>query len=150
MAVTEENHYMSALVQEPPTEKIPSYRREVKANVPDHWLRPDYGNLLWFIPNFVLIGVSLWLLTSYFSYWTAPFLAIIIGHSMAAMGFLSHDITHGGSIKNPYLRDFLGGVGFAAFGIGPHLWRKWHNADHHNNTQVEGIDPDHLFTIEAY
>jgi len=34
--------------------------------------------------------------------------------------------------------------------IGPYLWRRWHNSDHHNNTQVEGVDPDHLFTIEDY
>jgi fatty acid desaturase len=97
-----------------------------------------------------VIGVSLWLLTTHFSWWLAPILSLVIGHSFACLGFVAHDICHGSSVQTPVLRDFLAGLGFSAFGIGPYLWRRWHNSDHHNNTQVEGIDPDHLFTMEDY
>jgi fatty acid desaturase len=141
---------MSALLQEPPVQKIPNYRNTVKKQIPDRWLKPDYFNLLWFLPHVALIGVSFWLLTAHFSYWTAPLLSLVIGHSMGCLGFLGHDITHGGTIRNGFIRDLLGGIAFSAFGIGPHLWRKWHNADHHGNTQIEGVDPDHLFTVEHY
>ncbi len=139
-----------AAVSERPTSSIPNYRNSVKKALPPEYLQPEYASLLWFIPHSAIIGVGLWLLTAHFSWWTAPIIALVIGHSFACMGFVSHDICHGGTIKNLVLRDILAGVGFSPFGIGPYLWRRWHNADHHNNTQVEGVDPDHLFTIEDY
>lgn len=129
---------------------VPNYRQQVKASVPAEWLKPDPLNLLWFPVHFAIMGAGLWLLTVHFSWWSAPLIALAIGHSMACLGFVAHDICHGSSIKNPFLRDLLGWIGFSGFAIGPHLWRRWHNADHHNNTNVEGIDPDHLFTIEDY
>ena len=30
------------------------------------------------------------------------------------------------------------------------LWRKWHNEEHHGNTQVQGRDPDAYSTFEQY
>src|SRR6185312_13504829 len=97
-----------------------------------------------------IIGSSYYLLITHFSWWLAPMLALVVGHTFACMGFLAHDICHGGTIKKLWIRDILAGLGFSPLAIGPYLWRRWHNADHHNNTQVEGVDPDHLFTMEDY
>ncbi len=134
----------------PTPTKIPNYRQQLRKELPEHFFKPHYGNLLWFVVHFAIIGTGFWLLRDHFSWWLAPICSLVIGHSMACMGFLAHDIGHGGTIKNLFLRDFLAGLGFSPLAIGPYLWRRWHNSDHHNNTQVEGVDPDHLFTMEDY
>lgn len=141
---------MAVVSAPPPASNIPNYRQQVKKAVPAEYLKPDYSNLLWFFFHFAVIGGGYYVLANHFSWWTAPLLSLAIGHTFACMGFLAHDICHGGSIKKPIIRDFLAAVGFSPLFIGPYLWRRWHNADHHNNTNIEGIDPDHLFTIEDY
>lgn len=140
---------MAVAVQET-SSSIPNYRQQVRKALPPECLKGDFASLWWFPVHGGIIGTSLWVLTAHFSWWYAPLLSLVIGHSFACMGFVAHDICHGGSIKNPIIRDILAGIGFSAFAIGPYLWRRWHNADHHNNTNVEGVDPDHLFTIEDY
>ncbi|HVL38377.1 MAG TPA: fatty acid desaturase [Fimbriimonadaceae bacterium] len=129
---------------------VPNYRQQLRKELPAHYLQPDYVNLLWFLPHGLIIGGSLYVLGAAFNWWYAWLFSILIGHSMAGLGFLAHDIAHGGTIRNLRLRDLLAGIGFSAFGISPALWRRWHNGDHHTHTQVAGVDPDHLFTIEAY
>ncbi len=143
---------MSSIATPPskPERTIPNYRQQVRKALPDEFFKPEPSQLLWFIPHVAIIGTGLWLLTAHFSWWLAPILSLIIGHSFACLGFLSHEIGHGAAIQNLRARDILGGIGFSAFFISPLLWRKWHNSDHHNNTQIVGVDPDHLFTIEDY
>jgi fatty acid desaturase len=129
---------------------IPRYRQELKKTLPPHILRPDNLHLLWFLPHIALIAGSLWLLATSFNWWMAPFLSLVIGHSFACLGFLAHEICHGGGIRNKKLRHFLAGIGFSPFWIGPYLWSRWHNAAHHGHTQEVELDPDRRFTIEEY
>lgn len=141
-----------AATQEAPKHEpsIPNYRRELKKALPASVFAPDFRNLWWFAIHGAIIATGFYVLANHFSIWTAPLIAIAIGHTFGCMGFLAHDICHGGSIKRLWVRDLLSGISFSPFWIGPYLWRRWHNADHHNNTNVEGVDPDHLFTIEEY
>lgn len=134
----------------PEERKIPNYRQQIRRELPDYVFKPDYSNLWWLPVHFLLIGASLFVIINHFNPWTAILCSVVIGHSMGCLGFIAHDISHGGSIKNLFLRDFLTLVGFSTLGISPLLWRKWHNADHHNNTQIRGVDPDHLFTLEDH
>lgn len=144
---------MSAVVQptKPATERaIPNYRQQLKKALPAEVFKPDHKNLLWLPIQLAIIGACWYGISAYFQWWLAPILAIVAGHSMACMGFVAHDVGHGGTIKQLWLRDLLCGLGFSPLGIGPLLWRKWHNGEHHANTQVKGVDPDHLFTMEDY
>ncbi len=141
---------MSAVVSSKVESNIPNYRQQVRRALPAECFAPHVGNISWFPVHFGIVGGAWWLLAVHFSFWLAPIVAIVVGHSFACMGFVAHDIGHGGSIRHPFLRDLMAAVGFSPFGIGPHLWRKWHNADHHNNTQIPGVDPDHLLTMEDY
>ncbi len=137
----------------PPIEterQIPNYRQQVKRALPAHVFEPDYSNLPWFAVHASVIGIGYYLLVAHFSWWLALIVSVAIGHTFACMGFLAHDISHGGTIKRLWIRDILSGLAFSPLAVGPYLWRRWHNADHHNNTQIEGIDPDHLFTIYDY
>lgn len=141
---------MSAVAKEPVTRDIPNYRSQLKRALPPEALKPSLKPLWLLVPNALLIAGSLYLLSAHFSYWTAPFLALLIGNCLTSLGFLAHDLAHGGMVKRPFARDLLAGICFSGFGISPYLWRRWHNADHHGHTQIEGEDPDHLLTMEHY
>jgi fatty acid desaturase len=75
-------------------------------------------------------------------------LSFLVGTGFAGLGFLGHEILHGTVVKNARLRDFLGAIAFAQFNLGPKLWRKWHNMEHHAHTQEDHIDPDAWATME--
>lgn len=138
------------LVEAKAVRAIPNYRNTLRKALPASIFRPNLHALWWFVPNLGLIWLSLWLLSAHFSWGAAPLLSLLIGNCMVSLGFLAHDISHGGMVRHSVLRDLLAGVAFSAYGIGPHLWRKWHNSAHHGNTQVEGEDPDHLLTMDHY
>jgi fatty acid desaturase len=69
-------------------------------------------------------------------------IAVVLGTSFAAMGFLGHEILHGTVVRTAWLRDLLGAIAFWPLTTGPKLWRKWHNLTHHVHTQHEEHDPD--------
>jgi fatty acid desaturase len=75
-------------------------------------------------------------------------LSVVIATGFAGLGFLAHEILHGTVVKTAWLRDLLGGIAFAQFLVGPKLWRKWHNMEHHAHTQDHGTDPDAWATME--
>jgi fatty acid desaturase len=129
---------------------IPRYRQILKSEVPEKYLRPDNLHLLWFLPHAAIISASYWLMATHFSWWIAPFLSVLVGHSFGCLGFIAHETCHGGAIKNRKLRHLLTGILFSPFGIGPHLWSRWHNAEHHGHTQHPDLDPDRLFLVAEY
>jgi fatty acid desaturase len=131
-------------------EPIPRYRQVLRREAPAHLFRPDNRHLAWLIVHGLIIGASLWALTVHFSWWLAPILGLIIGHSFGCMGFVAHETCHGGAVKNKTLRHFLTGVAFSPFAIGPYLWSRWHNGEHHGNTQHPDLDPDRLFLLDEY
>jgi fatty acid desaturase len=75
-------------------------------------------------------------------------ISIIIGFSFAAVGFLGHEFLHGTVVRNKTLYTLLGGIFMSPFGVGPRLWRKWHNMTHHAHTQDLEKDPDIAPTID--
>ncbi|MCW5940718.1 MAG: fatty acid desaturase [Fimbriimonadaceae bacterium] len=118
--------------------------------LPDRLFQPS-ARSLWWVPFHLAVIVGGYVfLSRWFQPWLAPLVALAIGHSFACLGFLAHDVSHGGAFRNRTARDLFTLAAFSPLWIGPLLWRKWHNAEHHNNTQIEGVDPDHLFTIEHY
>lgn len=130
--------------------EFPNYRQQIRKALPNEYFKPDATPYLWIPVHAVIIGLCFWGILASPSPWLNVVYSLIIGHSFGCLGFLGHDVAHGGTIKRIWIRDFLGGLAFSPFFISPTLWRRWHNADHHTHTQVEGVDPDHLFTIEDY
>jgi fatty acid desaturase len=131
-------------------ETIPRYRNVLKNELPEELLKPDNLHLLWFIPHALIIAGSYWLLAANFTWWSALLTSLLVGHSFGCLGFVAHEVCHGGAIKNVKIRHFLAGLAFSPFGIGPYLWSRWHNASHHNNTQIPDLDPDRLFLLSEY
>lgn len=141
------NPTMSNLTE---AEPIPRYRQILRQELPAHYLKADNSHLLWMVLHVGIIGASLWLMTSFFSWWLAPILGLVIGHSFACLGFVAHETCHGGAIKSQKLRHLLTAICFSPFAIGPYLWSRWHNATHHGHTQDVDLDPDRLFLIDEY
>lgn len=138
---------MSEIVEAP---ALPRYRQIVKAEVPAKYLKPDNLHLIWLIPHIAIIAGSFWLMATHFQWWYAPLLAIVVGHSFGCLAFVAHEACHGGAISNKKLRHLVTAIAFSPFGIGPHLWNRWHNAEHHGHTQHPDLDPDRLFLIDEY
>ncbi|MBC8065268.1 MAG: fatty acid desaturase [Chlorobia bacterium] len=133
-----------------PAEAYPRYRQILRRELPEHYLKPDNHHLIWFAFHAIVISGALWLMSAYFRWWLAPFLGLAIGHSVGCLGFIGHEICHGGAIKNKKLRHLLAGIAFSPYGIGPYLWNRWHNSSHHGHTQSAELDPDRLFLISEY
>lgn len=68
--------------------------------------------------------------------------SLVVGASYGAVGLLAHEILHGSVIKNRKIKNILGSVGFFIFSISHVTWKKWHNEEHHRNTQNREVDPD--------
>ena len=134
----------------PELERVPRYRKILRENVSPDLLQPDNLHLWWFPVHAIIIAAAFYLLTAQFSWWTAPILSLVIGHSFACWGFVAHEVCHGGAVHNKKVRHFLTGLCFSPFAIGATLWSRWHNAEHHGNTNHKELDPDRLFMLDEY
>lgn len=125
------------------------YAARVSPHLPREAFKPVptrlYGGLAYLIVAITgILSVSVF----HLPFFANLLIAIAIGLSFAGMCFLGHEILHGTVVRKPFLRDLLGGIAFSSIGIGPKLWRKWHNMTHHVHTQHEHDDPDTWSTAE--
>jgi fatty acid desaturase len=125
------------------------YAAKISPHLPKEAFKPVpsrlFGGLAYLL--IALLGI---LVIAFFELqmWLNALIAVAVGLSFAGMCFLGHEILHGTVVRKPFWRDFLGGVAFSPIGIGPKLWRKWHNMTHHVHTQHEHNDPDTWSTAE--
>jgi fatty acid desaturase len=113
--------------------------------------RPAPHRALWALPSSAVIAGSIWWITmGYGGLAGKAVAALLIGHSFASLGFLGHEVMHNAVVRRPWLRDLLGGFCFSPLWLGPYLWRRWHNEQHHSNTQHPERDPDTSARYQAY
>ena len=73
---------------------------------------------------------------------TALLVCVILGISLASIGFsVMHDANHGSYSAKPWLNDLLG-LSLNGLGASSYFWKQKHNIIHHTYTNVEGIDDD--------
>lgn len=126
------------------------YTRELKQRLPRKYFEPVASRLFWLIPNIALVVAGILLITLYdFHLLVKLAISVVMGSSLASLGFLGHEVLHGSVVKNRTLRDLVGTICFAQFNLGPKVWRRWHNVEHHGHTQGEQ-DPDAMGTLEDY
>lgn len=127
------------------------YTRELKKVLPRRYFEPVPHRLLWMIPHLAIVIGGIYAVATLPLSWPSRLgVAFLIGMSYACLGFLAHEILHGSVIRHPFLRDLLGGICFLPFCLGPKLWRKWHNVEHHGHTQHDHDDPDAMGTLEDF
>ncbi|HEX4449416.1 MAG TPA: fatty acid desaturase [Kofleriaceae bacterium] len=82
-------------------------------------------------------------------WWALPLMALLIGSVSAFLTFVTHELLHGGVVRDKRLQIALGWIGFAPLVGSPHLWIAWHNRSHHANTSMTD-DPDAYATLDRY
>ena len=88
------------------------------------------------------IAMYMVLITGYVNAWIALFLCMLLGFTLASVGFsVMHDANHGSYSTRPWLNDFLG-LSLNAMGASSYFWKQKHNIIHHTYTNVDGIDDD--------
>ncbi|MBV9463579.1 MAG: fatty acid desaturase [Verrucomicrobiae bacterium] len=83
------------------------------------------------------------------AWWLDPLFSLVIGHSLACIAFLSHDLSHNTIIRNRSLRYAAETIFMGLLLFPPTLWRRLHNQTHHLNANTVE-DPDrHFLESEA-
>lgn len=127
------------------------YTRELKRRLPRECFEPVPTRLWWIIPHVAVVVAGIWAIGALsWGPWAKLGVSVLIGMSFASLGFLGHEILHGTVVAKGWVRDVTGGLCFFPFSLGPKLWRKWHNVEHHGNTQHDEDDPDAMATLEDY
>src|SRR6185436_8836086 len=67
-----------------------------------------------------------------------------------AAWLVPHDALHGSVVRQPFLQQCIGWLGFLPLTVSPTHWAAWHNKVHHRHTMRSGVDPDAFPTIEEY
>jgi len=127
------------------------YAQELRRRLPAHYFQPVPYRALWVIP-YAAIAIGGMIAIAFGDLPTIGRIgvALIIGMAFGSLGFLGHEILHGGVLRWGWARDLLGGFCMLPASIAPMLWRRWHNVEHHGNTQLLGEDPDVSATLEQY
>ncbi len=137
---------MSATAQS----SVPNYRQILRPHLPEDFYKPDRRTLLWLVPHYGIIFGGMWVLSAHFTWWAAPLLTLVIGHSVMCLAVLGHEVCHGAATKTRFMRWVASTLSFGAFGLAPRVWARWHNDAHHNHTQEIEHDPDRLYILEEY
>lgn len=74
-------------------------------------------------------------------------LAVVMGNSVIALLFSSHDLMHGSVIRNSRMMRVISLLGLTMLWMPPTLWKAVHNRVHHNKTNELG-DPDRYYLYE--
>jgi fatty acid desaturase len=116
--------------------------RTIRASLPPEAFEPA-PNRLWHLPaHAAVIAAGYFLLRR----WPAagPIGAILIGHSLACLAFVAHEISHNAVIRHRPLKRVLE---LAALGINmvpPTMWNRLHNDAHHSHANTVE-DPDRAY-----
>lgn len=119
--------------------------------LPDYIFKPVPQRLLWIVPYGLIIAMGIVAVVFDWGGWVGKIVAaLLIGNSFTSLGFLAHEIVHGGVLRKRQLQDFFGALCFSPFWVGPTMWRLWHNARHHVYTQHPEKDPDTSANYDEY
>jgi fatty acid desaturase len=127
------------------------YQQELKKHLPESVFERTPLRALHLV-SFLLINGALIYGVIHFNWpWYAKLLAsIFIGQLNAGLAFVAHETLHGSLVKNRFLQNVIGSIGFAPFLVSATYWRFWHNTLHHGNTQLIYKDPDAFPTLSVY
>lgn len=88
------------------------------------------------------IGIYVALLTLPLSLFSGILLSLLLGFTLAGIGFnIMHDANHGSYSTKKWVNDLLG-LTLNALGSNAFIWRQKHNIIHHTYTNVDGVDDD--------
>lgn len=120
------------------------YVNKIRAELPPCAFLPA-PRKLWIIFGHLALVVSAYLTLRFSSSMIVGlFLALVIGHSLACMGFLTHELAHGAIVRSRRIRYALEFLFWGLNLIPATVWRRVHNQTHHIHANTPR-DPDRPF-----
>jgi fatty acid desaturase len=127
------------------------YAGAIRAELDGHPFAAAPSRVGWLALHVALAAGGTFAITRGWGGWAAAVvLALVIGHSFAAMAFVAHEALHGSIVRGAAARQAIGWIGFLPLVVSPTHWVAWHNKAHHGNTMRPGVDPDVFPTLEEY
>ena len=120
------------------------YVREIKAGLPPRAFLPAPQKLWIMLAHLALVVAAYVVLRFHSTVIIGLPLALVIGHSLACLGFLAHELAHGAIVRSRPLRYALEFFFWGITLIPATVWRRVHNQTHHIHANTPG-DPDRPF-----
>jgi fatty acid desaturase len=113
--------------------------KKIRATLPAEAFQPAVHRLWHLAIHAAVIGASYVVIRR----WPAvgPLMAIVIGHSLACMAFVAHEISHNAVVRHRSAKYLLELALFGINGSPPTMWNRLHNDAHHGNANTVH-DPD--------
>lgn len=128
------------------------YAKKLRPLLPAEAFLPDPSKI-WILLINVTILILGWGIADCLDQWSwyVPLLylplALVMGNSVIALLFSTHDLLHSSAIKKPFLRQIISLLGLTMLWTPPTLWKIVHNREHHNKTNSL-LDPDRNYLYE--
>jgi fatty acid desaturase len=127
------------------------YAKELRPLLPPEAFKASKDRILILAINLAILLCG-WIMAKHLNQWEWQFLwlylpfAILMGNSVIALLFSTHDLMHSNAIKRPFLRRLASVLGLAMLWMPPTLWLAVHNREHHNKTNsIQDPDRNYLF-----
>jgi fatty acid desaturase len=128
------------------------YAKKLRPLLPAEAFTPDPNKLVILFINLAILILG-WAIASYLDRWPVYLLwlylplAVVMGNSVIALLFSSHNLMHGSMIRNSPLMRAISLLGLTMLWMPPTLWKAVHNREHHNKTNSLA-DPDRNYLYE--
>lgn len=128
------------------------YAKKLRPFLPDEAFIPDPSKLVILLINLAILILG-WAIAQHLDRWHLYLLwlylplAVVMGNSVIVLLFSSHDVMHGGVIRNSRLIYIIGFLGLTMLWMPPTLWKAVHNRVHHNKTNSLS-DPDRNYLYD--
>ncbi|HWI20833.1 MAG TPA: fatty acid desaturase [Vicinamibacterales bacterium] len=116
--------------------------RRVREALPADAFKPNPRRLWMVAAHTAVVLACYWWIRAWPA--TALFAAVIIGHSLACLGFIAHEVSHNAVVRNRAVRYAVLLWTFGLNFVAPTMWNRLHNDAHHGNAGTPG-DPDRPF-----
>ncbi|MBA3352104.1 MAG: fatty acid desaturase [Blastocatellia bacterium] len=120
------------------------YIRRIRAELPPGAFSPAPRKLWIMFGHLALVVCAYCIFRFGPSVLVAFFLTLVIGHSLACLGFLTHELAHGAIVRSRPLRYALEVFFWGLNLIPATVWRRVHNQTHHIHANTPR-DPDRPF-----
>lgn len=128
------------------------YAKKLRPLLPAQAFASDPNKLVILVINLAILILG-WGIASKLDQWSVYLLwlyfplSLIMGNSIVALLFSTHNLMHGSVIKNLQLTKIISLFGLSMLWMPPTLWKAVHNKEHHKNTNSLA-DPDRNYLYE--
>jgi len=118
--------------------------RRIRKTLPDAAFQPNRARLVTAALHTMVVGVGyagIRLLPP-----AAPLLSVVIGHSLACLAFVGHEISHNAVVRHRVVKYLVSLWVLGINVVSPTMWNRLHNDAHHRHASTIK-DPDRPFLV---